>query len=26
VIYDNAPEALGGRTIKPALGSPISLA
>jgi len=26
VIYDNAPEALGGRTIKPALGPPISLA
>src|SRR6266478_5811492 len=26
VIYDNAPEALPGRTIKPALGPPISLA
>ena len=26
VIYDSAPEALGGRTIKPALGPPISLA
>ena len=24
VTYDNAPEALGGRTIKPALGPPIS--
>jgi hypothetical protein len=26
VIYDNASEALRGRTIKPALGPPISLA
>ena len=26
VIYDSAPEELGGRTIKPALGPPISLA
>jgi hypothetical protein len=26
VIYNNAPEALHGRTIKPALGPPISLA
>jgi hypothetical protein len=26
VIYDNAPEALPGRTIKPALGPPIFLA
>jgi hypothetical protein len=26
VIYNNAPEALRGRTIKPALGPPISLA
>jgi hypothetical protein len=26
VIYDNASEGLGGRTIKPALGPPISLA
>ena len=26
VIYDNASEALPGRTVKPALGPPISLA
>ena len=26
VIYDNASDALGGRTVKPALGPPISLA
>jgi hypothetical protein len=26
VIYDNASDALRGRTIKPALGPPISLA
>ena len=26
VIYDNASEGLGGRSIKPALGPPISLA